>query len=125
MHIRVGCCILGLALSTAGRGGAQTSTGAFDGQTDVGRVSHVGSASYDASRQSYLVTGAGRNMWGAQDDFHFVWKRLTGNFILSTRAAFTGRGGEAHRKLGWTIRPSLEPNAAHVSAAGQTPSQSA
>ena len=117
MRIRVGCCILGLALSTAGRTGAQSATGAFDGQTDVGRVSHPGSASYDMSRQSYLVTGAGRNMWGAQDDFHFVWKRLTGNFILSTRAAFAGRGAEPHRKLGWTIRPSLEPAAAHVSAA--------
>jgi Tol biopolymer transport system component len=117
MRIRVGCCILGLALSTAGRTGAQSATGAFDGQTDVGRVSHPGSASYDTSRQSYLVTGAGRNMWGAQDDFHFVWKRLTGNFILSTRAAFAGHGGEPHRKLGWTIRPSLEPAAAHVSAA--------
>jgi tricorn protease-like protein len=56
-------------------------------------------------------------MWGDHDDFHFVWKRLTGNFILSTRAHFVGKGVEAHRKIGWTIRPSLETNAPHVTAA--------
>src|SRR5207237_1259522 len=50
-------------------------------------------------------------------DFHFVWKRMTGNFILSTRARFIGRGVEAHRKVGWTIRPSLDANAPHVTAA--------
>jgi Tol biopolymer transport system component len=56
-------------------------------------------------------------MWGERDDFHFVWKRMAGNFILSTRARFTGKGVEAHRKVGWTIRPSLETNGAHVTAA--------
>jgi Tol biopolymer transport system component len=109
--------MLSLAVSAAGGAGAQSSIAPFDGQTDVGRVSHPGTVSYDAARQAYLVAGAGRNMWGAEDDFHFVWKRLTGNFILSTRASFVDKGVEPHRKLGWTIRPSLEPNAAHVSAA--------
>jgi len=56
-------------------------------------------------------------MWGDHDDFHFVWKRMTGNFILSTRARFIGQGVEAHRKIGWTIRPSLETSGAHVTAA--------
>jgi len=36
------------------------------------------------------VAGSGQNMWGDHDDFHFVWKRMTGNFILSTRARFIG-----------------------------------
>jgi hypothetical protein len=56
-------------------------------------------------------------MWGERDDFHFVWKRLSGNFILSTRARFTGAGVEEHRKIGWTIRPSLDPASPHVTAA--------
>ncbi len=42
---------------------------------------------------------------------------MTGNFILSTRARFIGAGVEPHRKIGWTIRPSLETNSAHVTAA--------
>src|SRR5437868_2379316 len=97
--------------------GAQTSVGVFDAQTDVGRVSHQGTAVYDPRLQQYRIAGSGQNMWGDHDDFHFVWKRMTGNFILSTRARFLGKGVEAHRKLGWTIRPSLEARAPHVTAA--------
>src|SRR5205823_7317212 len=67
--------------------------------------------------QEYLVAGSGQNLWNDRDDFHFLWKRVAGNFILSTRARFIGPGVEAHRKVGWTIRPSLETNSAHVTAA--------
>jgi TolB protein len=101
----------------ASAAGAQRPVGIFDAQTDVGRVKHAGSVSYDAPRQTYVIAGSGQNMWGDRDDFHFVWKRMTGNFILSTRARFIGKGIDPHRKLGWTIRPSLETNAAHVTAA--------
>jgi TolB protein len=114
------CRIFAPALSLAMFGAsvsAQRPVGIFDSHADVGRVRRPGSASYDPKRQAYLVTGSGQNMWGDRDDFHFVWKRMTGNFILSTRARFIGKGVEAHRKIGWTIRPSLESNSAHVTAA--------
>ncbi|GAC1452681.1 MAG: SMP-30/gluconolactonase/LRE family protein [Gemmatimonadaceae bacterium] len=97
--------------------GAQSVVGAFESQADIGRTRRAGSASYDQRRQDYLVEGSGQNMWGDRDDFHFVWKRMTGNFILSTRARFIGAGVEAHRKIGWTIRSSLESRSAHVTAA--------
>lgn len=96
---------------------AQNPVGLFEGHSDVGRTRRAGSASYDPDRQVYLVAGSGQNMWGDRDDFQFVWSRVTGDFILSTRARFVGVGVEAHRKLGWTIRPSMETNGAHVSAA--------
>ena len=96
---------------------AQGAVGGFDAQMDIGRVSRPGSASYDAQHQTYTVAGSGQNMWETRDDFHFVWKRLHGNFILSTRAHFLGAGVEEHRKIGWTIRPSLETGSAHVTAA--------
>src|SRR3982751_3581984 len=96
---------------------AQSSVGIFDGQSDVGHTRRPGSASYNTERQSYTIAGSGQNMWGDHDDFHFVWKRMTGNFILSTRARFSGKGVEAHRKIGWTIRPSLDSGAPHVTAA--------
>jgi len=107
--------ITGLFMSTSLE--AQSSIGVFDGQTDVGRTSHAGSVIYDQRLQQYAMSGSGQNMWATRDDFHFVWKRLTGNFILSTRAHFIGRGVEAHRKIGWTIRPTLETNSPHVTAA--------
>lgn len=96
---------------------AQTVVGIFDAQTDVGRTRHPGSTSYDSRLQQYVIAGSGANMWNGRDDFHLVWKRMTGNFILSTRARFIGKGVEEHRKIGWTIRPSLEPTSPHVTAA--------
>src|SRR6266849_198662 len=95
--------------------GAQGPVGIFATHTDVGRAR--GSASYDTEQQTYLIAGSGQNMWDSRDDFHFVWKRISGNFILSTRARFIGAGVEEHRKIGWTIRPSLDPGSAHVTAA--------
>jgi TolB protein len=95
----------------------QHPVGIFDGESDVGRVRHTRSASYDPARQEYVISGSGENMWGQRDAFHFVWKRISGDFTLSTRARFIGAGVEEHRKIGWTIRPTLESNAVHVTAA--------
>jgi TolB protein len=110
-RVALSLAVFGAAVS------AQTPVGVFDAQADVGRVARSGSASYDPQRQTYLVAGSGQNMWNDRDDFHFVSKRLTGNFILSTRARFIGVGVEPHRKIGWSIRPSLEASSAHVTAA--------
>jgi len=110
--------LLALALSSAVCGdvlGAQGPVGIFATHTEVGRAR--GSASYDPRRQTYQVAGSGQNMWDSRDDFHFVWKRISGNFVLSARARFIGAGVEEHRKLGWTVRPSLDPGSAHVTAA--------
>src|SRR5207248_11566679 len=97
--------------------GAQNPVGIFDSQTDIGRVRRPGTAAYDPQRQEYLIAGSGQNMWNDRDDFHFVWKRMTGNFILSARGHFIASGVDAHRKIGWTIRPSLESGSPHVTAA--------
>jgi TolB protein len=112
---RILTAVLALALFS-GVVNAQSPVGIFDAQADVGRP-RPGSVSYEPQRQTYLVTGSGQNMWGDHDDFHLVWKRMSGNFILSTRARFLGPGVEPHRKIGWTIRQSLETNSSHVSAA--------
>ncbi len=106
-----------MTIFTASLAGAQSTVGIFEGHTDVGRVSHPGTVSYDGATQAYDISGSGQNVWGAHDDFHFVWKRLTGNFILSARAHFVGKGVEAHRKVGWMIRASLDATSPHVTAA--------
>jgi hypothetical protein len=55
-------------------------------------------------------------MWAGRDEFHFVWRRLTGNFILTTHAAFVGKGVEPHRKMGWMVRASLDADSPHAVA---------
>jgi TolB protein len=120
MRLATYCPILTLALSLTLNSDvvdAQNPVGIFDARTDVGRVRNPGVTTYDRQLQAYTVAGSGQNMWNDRDDFHFVWKRISGNFILSTRAHFIGAGVEPHRKIGWTIRQSLETNSAHVTAA--------
>ena len=87
--------------------------GQFEGQTDIGPVEKPGTCKYDVEKQAYTISGSGANIWGDHDDFHFVWKRLNGNFILTMRAAFIGTGVSPHRKLGWMARASLDNGSPH------------
>jgi Tol biopolymer transport system component len=90
--------------------------GAFDGQTDVGAECAGCSATYDATREEYTVAGSGANMWDARDEFRFVWKRMSGDFILTARAGFVGKGDDPHRKLGWIVRSALDADSPHAAA---------
>lgn len=90
--------------------------GQFDGQTDIGSVNLPGSCYFDPGRQAYTIAGAGANIWGDRDDFHFVWKRMTGNFIGITRVCFINSRGDPHRKFGWMMRTNLEPGSPHACA---------
>jgi dipeptidyl aminopeptidase/acylaminoacyl peptidase len=90
--------------------------GVFEGHGDVGVVAKPGSASYDPRAQRYTVEGAGTNMWLDQDQFHFLWKRMKGDFILTARAQFAGAGVDAHRKMGWLVRSSLDTGSTHINA---------
>lgn len=90
------------------------SIGIFESSTDVGRITRPGSVRYDPETQTYLVEGSGQNMWADHDDFHVVWKRMRGDFILRARAEFQGKGAHPHRKLGWIVRSELEPSSPHV-----------
>jgi len=93
----------------------QTRIGIFDGQSDVGAKTKRGSATYIPQTQQYIISGAGYNIWADHDEFHFVWKKMKGDFILSTRAEFVGWDGvENHRKVGFMVRKTLDGNSPHV-----------
>jgi TolB protein len=87
----------------------------FTHKTDVGSVRTPGSCVYDPGQQVYSLASAGANIWGDHDDFHFVWRRMRGDFILTTRAEFIGAGVNPHRKLGWMVRASLDTSSPEVS----------
>lgn len=94
----------------------QTKIGVFEGQSSVGSVLHKGSAAYNSKTQEYTVTGSGANIWAETDEFHFLWKKMKGDFILYTRGRLEGKGVDPHRKIGWMARTTLDPNSAHVNA---------
>lgn len=91
--------------------------GQFDGHSDVGSPAIPGAASYDAANRAYTMTGSGINMWSTNDQFHFLWKKMKGDFILRARVEFIGQGVEEHRKVGWMVRESLSSDAAYVDCA--------
>ncbi|HVM47911.1 MAG TPA: hypothetical protein VMU04_07780 [Candidatus Acidoferrum sp.] len=100
-------------LSAAAEAGG-APLGQLQDHADIGAPSLAGSASYDPATQTYTLTAAGTNMWFGRDQFHFAWKRLSGDFILRARAEFVGKGADAHRKLGWMARPNLEADAPYA-----------
>ena len=94
----------------------QAPVGDFAGQSDVGITPKAGSASYDDARHEYSVTGGGENMWGTQDAFHFVWRRMSGDVTLTAEVKLQGAGGNLHRKAGLMIRQGLGPSDPYADA---------
>ena len=91
--------------------------GIFEDHTDVGNPKHAGTrAVYDESSQTYTLKGAGYNIWFERDEFHYAYKKIKGDFILTANFAFVGKGIDPHRKIGWMVRESLDDNASHISA---------
>lgn len=93
---------------------AQTQVGIFENQADIGKVLHKGDATYDKVTRVYLLKGSGENLWFKKDEMHFVWRKLKGDFIVTTQPTLLGKGTDPHRKTGWMVRTSLDTSAAMV-----------
>ena len=91
--------------------------GVFSAHQDIGAVKHAGSVVYDEKLQQYRMTASGKNMWFGDDQLHYAFNEMSGDFIVSAQVAFEGSGVEAHRKLGWIVRKSLEPSSAQITSA--------
>jgi hypothetical protein len=59
-----------------------------------------------------VVRGAGADVWGRADAFHYVYRTLAGDGEISARV-LSASGSEAWTKAGVMIRESLDPGAAH------------
>jgi TolB protein len=90
--------------------------GIFENHLDVGKVDHQGAVSYNDEDQEYLIEGSGVNMWFANDQFHYLWKSIQGDFILRAKVKFIGNGVDPHRKIGWMARNSFNTDSPHVNA---------
>jgi Tol biopolymer transport system component len=91
-----------------------TRVGDFDGSRDVGAPKIAGSAAYNGASQEYSLSAGGVNMWAERDEFQFVWKKMTGDFILQARVQFIGQGVEGHRKAGLIVRSTPDADSAYV-----------
>ena len=98
-------------------GGYAQNLGVFEKNRDIGNVAHKGSAIFDATNNSYTVSGSGTNMWFDTDELHFVWKKMTGDISLAATIEWEGKGTDPHRKACLIIRQSLDPNSAYADVA--------
>lgn len=88
--------------------------GIFTAGSDVGNPKLKGSSVYNSEEQSYQLKGAGYNIWFARDEFHYAYRKIKGDFILTADFELVGKGTDPHRKTGWMIRPSLDEDDMHV-----------
>ncbi len=96
---------------------AQKKIGMFEQHADVGEPSLQGNTIYDPARQTYLLSAAGKNIWGRTDQFQFAWKKIKGDFIIKATVRFMGPGVNGHRKLGIMARNKLTHDSKYVDGA--------
>jgi len=110
-----------VGLATSSHDVTRLATGTFANVTvttatgwrtqDVGVVGQPGSASESAG--VFTVRGAGANIWGSADAFHFVYRPLTGDGTI-TADVTSVLGTEAWTKVGVMMRATTQPGSPHA-----------
>jgi TolB protein len=104
-------------LSTVVSGQLAGPVGIFESHADVGTVLHAGSVEYDAAQHTYTIAGSGENMWSVADAFQFVWKKVSGDVILTADAGFLTTTGNEHKKAVLMLRQSLDAGSVYADVA--------
>ena len=89
----------------------------FRYKKDIGNPRNKGSYVYNPKDQSYLFRGSGYNIWFERDEFHYMFNRIKGDFIITANFRFEGKGTNEHRKTGIMLRESENDSSTHISAA--------
>lgn len=92
------------------------SAGIFLNHIDIGSPKIKGDVLYDNNLQTYHLKAGGYNIWFNRDEFHYAYKKVNADFILTAHVKLLGSGKDPHRKIGWMIRSSEQEDAAHISA---------
>ena len=72
-------------------------------------------ASVSFTNATYTVNGAGTDLWGTADAFHFVYRSLTGNGTVVARLASVTKPADSAWAMGAIImRDGIGANARHV-----------
>ena len=79
---------------------------------DIGTPAVSGSSSFDATRNTFTITGAGSDVWGASDQFQFMYQQVTGDVDIVARVDSLLQT-DPWAKAGVMIRSSLAAGAAH------------
>lgn len=91
--------------------------GQFENSTDVGGPLVPSSASYDAASKTYTISAAGYNIWYQRDEFHFLWKKMSGDVSLAGSVTWPNMDDFHDRKVALVIRDSLDDDSREIVAA--------
>jgi TolB protein len=100
----------------------------FEGSSDIANLEEIGDSGqaaahstgayqFDPEQQSYTITAGGAGSPSGLEGCHFVWRPMSGDFILTAQAVFTGENSGPRRQLGWMARASLDGASPAVIAA--------
>jgi len=93
---------------------AQTATvGVFTKSDDVGAQPIKGSSAFDSATRQYKVTGSGTDIWARADEFHYLWREISGNFAVTATTKFL-TDGNPHRKASIMLRKTLDTDSAFL-----------
>lgn len=83
----------------------------FDGgQIDIGPVGAAGESSYDEEFEAYVVRGSGADIWGGADQFHYLFKEVSGPFEMEAFVfAYNDTSTNEWSKVGIMARENLSP----------------
>jgi regulation of enolase protein 1 (concanavalin A-like superfamily) len=79
---------------------------------DIGAPAVSGSSSYSSKNKTFTISGAGSDVWGASDQFQFVYQQVTGDVDIVARVDSLLQTDQ-WSKAGVMIRSSLAAGAAH------------
>jgi len=96
--------------------GKPVKQGIFQGSADIGKT-QPGSTVYDAATGTYRVTGGGGDMWGAADQFHFSWVRVSGDASLTADIHFPKGTAIPNEKAVLIFRQSLDESSPYSDVA--------
>jgi len=65
-------------------------------------------------KTAYEITGSGADVWGTSDQFHYLYKDLTGDGSISCRVTDFGTGSNSWAKGGVMIRETLDADSKHA-----------
>jgi TolB protein len=100
------CLLAASALQTA-------KFGAFTASNDVGAPPLKGSVEFDPATQQYKITGTGADIWAKADQFHYLWREMSGNFSVSATTTFL-TDGNPHRKASIMLRKTVDTDSPFV-----------
>ncbi|HAH25591.1 MAG TPA: biopolymer transporter TolR [Prolixibacteraceae bacterium] len=93
---------------------AQSQKSFFPETKNVGDPAISGKMVFNPESQVYEMTGSGINIWADKDQFFYAARKVSGDFILTSKVEIATKTGDAHRKMGLMIRQSMDPSSPYA-----------